>query len=359
MTDDDCLKLTTYLGERDRSDGGFVADALTNIYARHRLQTSLVLRGVEGFGAKHQLRSDRRLTLSEDLPLVSVAVDTSAAIDAALADIRPLRFSGLITIERGRRLTGHMDSVRVPSARDEAVKLTVHLGRQQRVGSMSAYEAVVALLSRRGVAGATVLLGIDGTAYGERRRARFFGRNPQVPVMVVAVGDGERVAAVLPELGRMLARPVVTLERVRVCKRDGEPLARPHRLPDADPSGLGVWQKLIVYAGEQSRHGGQPLSGGLVRALREAGAAGATTLRGVWGYHGAHEPHGDSVWQLRRRVPVMTVIIDTPQRIRDWFSIVDDFTDETGLVTSEIVPAFRVTSPGLERGGLRLAARMS
>ena len=84
-----------------------------------------------------------------------------------------------------------------------------------------------------------------------------------------------------------------------------------------------------------------------MRALRDAGAAGATSLRGIWGYHGDHEPHGDTFWQLRRRVPVLTVIVDTPDRIRDWFAIVDELTDETGLVTSEMVPAYRATGPNL------------
>ena len=45
------------------------------------------MRGVEGFGAKQHLRTDRLLTLSEDLPLVSVAVDTRARIEAALAEV--------------------------------------------------------------------------------------------------------------------------------------------------------------------------------------------------------------------------------------------------------------------------------
>jgi PII-like signaling protein len=95
----------------------------------------------------------------------------------------------------------------------------------------------------------------------------------------------------------------------------------------------------------------------LIRRLRQAGAAGATSLRGVWGYHGDHPPHGDSLWQLRRRVPVLTVIVDTPANIERWFAIVDELTDETGLVTSEIVPAFRATRPGVHTGGLRLAQR--
>jgi PII-like signaling protein len=352
---EDCLKLTTYFGEGDRVDGRFLADALTDVYARHALRTSLVMRAIEGFGAGQRWRTDRLLSLSEDLPLVSVAVDAHDRVEAAVADLDRLRFKGLVTLERARMLTGRVDAVRLAPELGEATKLTVYVGRQERVGASPAYEAIVALLHRRGVAGATVLLGIDGTAHGARQRARFFGRNAQVPLMVIAVGDGERIAALLPELSAMLEQPLVTLERVRVCKRDGQRLAEPGRLPESDASGVAVWQKLMVYAGEQSRHDGRPLHHGLVRALRGAGAAGATSLRGIWGYHGDHAPHGDVFWQLRRRVPVLTVIVDTPQRIRDWFAIVDEHTDETGLVSSEMVPALRASGPGIEHGALRLA----
>jgi PII-like signaling protein len=352
---DECLKLTMYFGERQRADGGFLADALMDVFARHELQTSLVMRGIEGFGIKHHLRTDRQLSLSEDLPLVSVAVDTRARIEATLPDIDRLRFQGLLTLERARMLTGPVDGAGLSDRLPETVKLTVYVGRHERIGSTPAYEAVVALLHRHGLAGATVLLGVDGTSHRERQRARFFARNAAVPLMVIAVGDGARIEALLPELAATLARPLITLERVRVCKRDGERLAEPGVLPETDPSGLQVWQKLIVYAGEQSAHDAQPLHHALIRRLRHAGAAGATSLRGVWGYHGDHEPHGDSFWQLRRRVPVLTVVIDTPRRTREWFAIVDELTDETGLVTSELVPAFRATGPGLRHGGTRLS----
>jgi PII-like signaling protein len=134
------------------------------------------------------------------------------------------------------------------------------------------------------------------------------GRNATVPLMVIAVGDSGRIAEVLPDLGDML----VTVERVRICKRDGHALAAPEQV---DP-GRAVWQKLMVYTSEQTLIDGQPLHQRLIRELRAAGAAGATSLRGIWGYHGDHRPHGDSFWQLRRRVPVVTVIVDTPERIR-------------------------------------------
>jgi PII-like signaling protein len=354
---DDCLKLTTYFGERDRTKDGFLADALVDIYERRALQTSIVMRGVEGFGIKHHLQTARLLTLSEDLPMVSVAVDTRERIEGTLEEVSAITTHGLVTLERARMLTGRVGPVELPEDHDEATKLTVYVGRQQRVSGRPAHLAIVEMLQQRGVAGATVLLGVDGTAHGVRQRARFFSRNAEVPLMIIAVGMGTAVSRALPDLGAMLQRPLLTLERVRVCKRDGVKLAEPHHLPQIDPTGLGVWQKLMVYASEQARHGRHPLYVELVQRLRKAGAAGATSLRGVWGYHGDHEPHGDRFWSLRRHVPVLTVIVDAPERIRRWFEIVDELTDEAGLVTSEMVPAFRATGPDVDRGGFALARR--
>ena len=100
-------------------------------------------------------------------------------------------------------------------------------------------------------------------------------------------------------------------------------------------------QKLTVYAGEQTRHEGQPLYGALIRRLLREGASGATALRGLWGYHGDHRPHGERVLSLRRHVPVITVLLDTPQNTRRWFAIVEEMTRQTGLVTCETVPLER------------------
>jgi PII-like signaling protein len=162
--------------------------------------------------------------------------------------------------------------------------------------------------------------------------------------MIVAIGPGERIAHVLPELAGLLARPLLTLERVRVCKRDGQTLAPPSHVPETDPSGLELWQKLTIYSSEHAQVDGQPQHLALLQALRRGGARGATVLRGVWGFHGDHAPHGDRLLQLRRHVPVVTVVIDRPEGIRRAFALVDPLTRERGLVTSESV--------AVDRGGL-------
>ena len=352
----DCLKLTTYFSERHRTEGQFVADALLDLYGRREVEVSVMLRGAEGFGLKHHLRTDRILTLSEDLPLVSVAVDTRPRIESVLEEVVTIKRHGLITLERARMLTGKVGAVALPEELHEATKLTIYVGRQERVAGAPAFVAVCDLLHRRGIAGATALLGVDGTAHGVRQRARFFGRNADVPMMIIAVGGGEQITRVLPELGGLLDRPLLTLERVTVCKRDGQLLSPPTPLPATDEQGLAMWQKLMVYASEQARHGRSPLHVALVRRLRESGASGVTCLRGMWGFHGDHAPHGDRLLQLRRHVPVVTIIVDTPERIADSFEIVDALTDEGGLVTSEMVPAMASLAEGKrQRGGFRLA----
>jgi PII-like signaling protein len=78
-------------------------------------------------------------------------------------------------------------------------------------------------------------------------------------------------------------------------------------------------------------------------------------VRGVWGFHGDHVPHGDTLWQLRRRVPVFVTVVDTPARSRRWFELADGLTDTDGLVLSERVPAMRASGPDGARGGLRPA----
>jgi PII-like signaling protein len=95
-------KLTSYFGERQRIGGAFVADALLELYGRHEIAASILLRGTEGFGLKHHLRTDRSLTLSEDLPLITVAVDTRPRIEAVLAGTMELNRTGLVTLERAQ-----------------------------------------------------------------------------------------------------------------------------------------------------------------------------------------------------------------------------------------------------------------
>lgn len=361
--DGELLKLSCWFGERERIGGRLLADVLLERFAAQRVQTSILLRGIEGFGLRHHLRTDRLLTLSEDLPAVAIALDSPRRIASMLPEVLEVKRRGLLTLERARtiasgdRVPGHVD--RVPDHvdraarhvdREHALKLTIHLPRHHRVNGKPAFVLATEILHRHRAAGATVLLGVDGTSYGVRHRAKLVGRNENVPMLVMSVGDREPIAAAIPEIERRLPHAVLTIERVLVCRRDGETIAA---LED-HPVEEGMWQKLTIVTSEAALHHRAPLHELLIRGLREAGAAGATALRGIWGFHGDHPPHGDKLLSLRRHVPVLTVLVDTPQRISKLMPIVTEVTSQRGLVTSELIPAMRSAAEEREIGSLEL-----
>jgi PII-like signaling protein len=352
---EDCLKLTAYFAERERAGRRFLSDELLAACERHSFQTSVLLRGTEGFGRHQILQTDRLLSLSEDLPMVLVAVDSRAHIEAALPEISACAGHGLVTLERARMLTGQVGPVSLPEDLHEASKLTVYCGRHERVGRQPAFVAIVDLLRRHGLRSATVLLGVDGTAHGVRRRARFLGANVEVPLMIIAVGAGAELGPLLPQIGGLLERPLMTLERVRICKVDGERLATPQNVPGTDEAGRRTWVKLMIHADHDTRHAGRPLYVEIVRRLRAAKAGGATVLQGIWGYHGDRAPQGDRLLALRRHVPTTAIVVDAPERIQASFEIIDELTDQGGVVTSELVPAYRARGEWGQAGGLELA----
>jgi PII-like signaling protein len=362
-----CLKLTTYFAERQRAvgdRGGFLADAMLDLFGASDVATSVMLRGIASFGPNHELRSDASLSLSEDPAVAVAAVDVEPKIRSLVGEVTAMTGSGLVTIERARLVTrqqggtgalGDFDGYNGGQSGDGA-KITVYVGRQERVGGKLAYYAICDLLHRHGFAGAIVLLGVDGTAHGQRRRARFFASNINVPLMIIAIGSAAQVRSAATELAEVVPNPLITVERVRICKRDGELFARPQELPTTDNQGRNLWQKLMVYTAEATRHDGLPIHRAIVQQLlRSRTARGVTVLRGIWGFHGDHKPHGDKLFQITRKVPVTSIIVDTPESIARSFDIVDELTTRHGLVTSEMVPAVLSVDGAQRLGDITLA----
>jgi hypothetical protein len=103
----------------------------------------------------------------------------------------------------------------------------IYLGESDRWHGRPLYQAIVERLRERGLAGATVLRGIEG--YGARQHlhsTRILSLSEDLPILIEAVDTEDKVRAVLPELDEMLTDGLITLERVevityRATSRDG------------------------------------------------------------------------------------------------------------------------------------------
>jgi PII-like signaling protein len=92
-------RLTVFIGE---SDHWHHTPLYTEIVHRARkagLAGASVFRGIEGFGASQHIHSTRLLSLSEDLPLAIVIVDTQERIAAFLPQLDELVAEGLVILD--------------------------------------------------------------------------------------------------------------------------------------------------------------------------------------------------------------------------------------------------------------------
>lgn len=350
------LKLSVYFGEVLATGPDLASDALMASLARHDLACTVLLRGIEGYGINRRIHTERFPDVSTDLPLLGMAVGARDSVLGALADVDAAVSRGLVTFETATLATG-ADVARAtfPEGPGRAAKLTIYCRAAERGhGGGPAYREAVALLRRTGATGAIVLRGVDGSIGRRRGRARLFGGNGGSPMIIISVGPAARLRRSLPALAGVLDDPVVTLEGIARVKHDGKLLESPH-VPVEAARARDAWQTIRVYTRRTAHFHGRPLYSELTRRLRMAGAAGATTILGDWGFSSDEHPHGDRLGRFASHRPTYTVYIDRPHRVAEVWPLIDEVTAEHGIVTSLVVPGYRERADDIEQGELTRA----
>jgi len=101
--------------------------------------------------------------------------------------------------------------------RGERVLMRIHIGESDHWKGRPLYEAIVALLRERGLAGATVMRGISG--FGATARVhtdKILRLSLDLPLVVECVDTQERIDGILAELDPMIGGGLITLEKVQV-----------------------------------------------------------------------------------------------------------------------------------------------
>ena len=92
-------RLTVIIGEDDIWHHKPVYTEI--VYRAHRggLAGASVFRGIEGYGASSRIHTSRILSLSEDLPVAVVIIDTAEKIEGFLPQLDELVTEGLIVVD--------------------------------------------------------------------------------------------------------------------------------------------------------------------------------------------------------------------------------------------------------------------
>lgn len=95
--------------------------------------------------------------------------------------------------------------------------LRIFVGESDRFEGRPLYEAIMLLARREGLAGATVLRGLMGFGASSRiHTAKILRLSEDLPIVVEIVDREERIAKILPQLDRMVAEGLITVEKVNV-----------------------------------------------------------------------------------------------------------------------------------------------
>lgn len=95
--------------------------------------------------------------------------------------------------------------------------LRIFIGESDTHDGRPLYQAIVETLRRGGLAGATVLRGIEGFGKSSRlHTAHILRLSEDLPIVIECVDTDAKIEAVLPALDDMIGDGLVTLERVEV-----------------------------------------------------------------------------------------------------------------------------------------------
>ena len=101
----------------------------------------------------------------------------------------------------------------------EQVLMRIFIGESDRHGRTPLYEALLELLRKEGIAGATVLRGISGFgAHHVCHTQKLLDLSANLPLVIEVIDSKEKLDAVMPLIDGMMEGGMITLEKATVIR---------------------------------------------------------------------------------------------------------------------------------------------
>lgn len=89
-------------------------------------------------------------------------------------------------------------------------------------------------------------------------------------------------------------------------------------------------KRMRIYISSTDKLKHTPLYEEIVFAARKSGLAGATVQKGIMGYGASSEIYSNKAWELTEKLPLIIEIIDSPEKIDQFYEIIKPFFEDAG-----------------------------
>jgi len=215
-----------------------------------------------------------------------------------------------------------------------ARKVTVYVIEGQTYHGTASYTAILEYLFFRGVSDATVTRGIAGFGTDHKLHTnRLVDLSDQMPIKVEFIESADRVQEVLPKLAEIACDGLIEVQDTTVIR----PSPPGREQPEVSTAKLESRAKMMrILIGEHDKWNGKPLHQALVQALRANDIAGVTVYRGILGYGANRRIHKDSALNLSHDAPILLTVVDTEQKLRAFFPVLDQMVKQGLVVLSDV-----------------------
>jgi len=99
----------------------------------------------------------------------------------------------------------------------ERTLMRIHVGESDRCHGKLLYQAILELIRKEGICGATVLRGVGGYGSSSRYHTdKILRLSQDLPIIIEVVEYTERIEKLLPSLDEMVDGGMITLEKAHV-----------------------------------------------------------------------------------------------------------------------------------------------
>ncbi|HTS10843.1 MAG TPA: DUF190 domain-containing protein [Candidatus Limnocylindrales bacterium] len=218
-----------------------------------------------------------------------------------------------------------------------AKKVSIYVGEDHKYHGQSLYSAILDFLFYHGISGASVVRGVAGFGADHHLHTmRIEVLTMDLPMKVEFIESPEKVEEVLPKLQELAGTGLIEVQDTFVVK-PAEVEKKKAPQPSLPPLKREGKAKLMrIFIGENDKWRDKPLHKALVESMRANDIAGVTVYQGILGYGANRRIHKDSALHLSHDRPVMLSVVDTEEKLRVYFPILDQMVQQGLVVLSDV-----------------------